>query len=218
MVDDADLRIWFDVDAFEQEVALGIDGPLPCSPDREAALRRALELYQGDLLAGRYDDWCLAERERLRLLLLRVLKRLQRHSRLVHDFEASAAHGKRLLRLDSLQEDVHREMMRCYADSGRPTRALEHFHRWREELRSELAVEPMQETWDLYYRIRAERTQSPLASDAPAPLASLESALVAFDRALVALCNAQEALQAAAAECGVTVEIGGRRSKPLKVE
>jgi DNA-binding SARP family transcriptional activator len=163
-----------------------------------------LDLYHGDFLAGRYDDWCLAERERLRLLLLRVLKRLQRHARLVEAFDASVAHGEQLLRLDSLQEDVHREMMRCYADSGRPTQALEHFRRWREELRAELGVEPMRETWELYHRIRADRGPSPPAPDGPAPLASLESAFVEFDRALVALCSAQEALQAAAVECGLT--------------
>jgi len=209
MIEVGDLGCWFDVAAFEREVALGVQGPLPCTPDREAALRRASDLYRGDLLAGRYDDWCLAERERLRLLLLRVLKRLQRHSRLAEDFAAAIAHGERLLRLDSLQEDVHREMMRCYTDSGRPTRALEHFRDWREELRSELGVEPMRETWDLYHRIRAERRTFSPGLDAATPLASLESALVEFDRALVALCSAQEALQAAALKCGLTGQIPG---------
>jgi len=209
LIDDADSRWWFDVAAFEREAELGLEGSLPCTAEREAALRRALDLYRGDLLAGRYEDWCLAERERLRLLLLRVLKRLQRHSRMVQDFEAAVTHGERLLRLDALQEDVHREMMRCYADSGRPTRALEHFRCWREALRAELAVEPMRETWELYHCIRAERGTSRPAYDEPAPLSALETALLEFDRALVALCSAQEAVQAAAAECGLTGDIRG---------
>ncbi|NIN68750.1 MAG: hypothetical protein GTO63_29500, partial [Anaerolineae bacterium] len=67
---------WFDVEAFEQQAAFGLAGSLPCAEAQRRALEEALDLYRGDLLEGCYDDWCLAERERLQLLLLRVLKRL----------------------------------------------------------------------------------------------------------------------------------------------
>jgi DNA-binding SARP family transcriptional activator len=198
---------WFDVDAFERKAAAGLQGSLPCDEARARALREALELYRGDLLEDCYDDWCLAEREKLRLLLLRVLKRLQRQARLSGDFELAIAYGERLLSLDSLQEDVHRELMRCHVDAGRQTRALEHFRRCRKMFNAELHVEPMRETWELYHQIRADRSKSASVEPHGGSLASLESALTQFDRALVALRYAQEALQKAAAEFGLPREL-----------
>jgi DNA-binding SARP family transcriptional activator len=194
---------WFDVEVFERKASDGLEGSLPCDEARAQDLREALELYQGDLLEGCYDDWCLADRERLNLLLLRVLKKLQQHARLSGDFEMGKEYGERLLSLDSLQEDVHRELMRCYVDAGDPTRALEHFHRCREMLKAELQVEPMRETWRLYREIRADREGLVSTELETSPLTSLEAALVQFDRALVALRHVHEALRVAAAESGL---------------
>jgi DNA-binding SARP family transcriptional activator len=100
---------WFDVEAFERQATFGLAGSLPCTEAHRRALEEALDLYRGDLLEGCYDDWCLAERERLQLLL-QVLKRLQRHYRFCEAFEAAISCGHRLLALDPLQEDVHREL------------------------------------------------------------------------------------------------------------
>lgn len=197
---------WLDVEQFERKAASGLQGALPCDEARAQALHDAIDLYRGDLLAGSYDDWCLAKREQLQLLLLRVLKRLQRHARLSGDFELGIIYGHRLLSLDSLQEDVHRELMRCHVDAGDPTRALEHFRRCREMLRSELQVEPMAATWELYHQMRGERRTSAVREVGVGSLASLESGLTQLNRALVALRQAQEALQAAAAEIGLQSE------------
>ena len=203
---DPSAEYWFDVDAFERRASEGLQGPLPCDDVRGKALREAIELYRGDLLDGCYDDWCLSERERLSLLLLRVLRRLQRHARLSGDLELAVAYGERLLSLDCLQEDVHRELMRSYVDAGQPTRALDHFRRCREMLNSELQVEPMRETWQLYHQICADRKALPSEPRVEGSLTSLESALTQFDLALVALRHAQQALQAAAAEFGLARE------------
>ncbi len=193
---------WLDVDAFERKATAGLQGSsLPCDESAAEALVEAVDLYQGDLLEGCYDDWLLAERERLRLLLLRVLRRLQRHTRLSGDFEAGVAYAERLLCLDSLQEDVHREVMRCHADAGHPTRALNHFRRCRQMLNSELRVEPMPETWRLYHQIRAQRRLSPSEGTPGGPM-SVESALTQLDRAMRALRRAQVALETATVEFG----------------
>ena len=191
---------WFDVEVFERQATFGLAGFLPCAEAHRQALEEALNLYRGDLLEGCYDDWCLAERERLQLLLLRVLKRLQRHYRLCGTFEAAISYGHRLLALDPLQEDVHRELMRCYVEAGQRPLALEQFQRCRETLRRELDIEPMPETWQLYRRARGG--QEPILSQGvPGDgHASLQVALTQFRRALDALESAWQVLQVVTSE------------------
>jgi LuxR family maltose regulon positive regulatory protein len=149
-----DAPYWFDVEVFGRRAALGLEGALPCDDARLQALEEALALYQGNFVDDCYDDWCLGERERLQLLFLRILKRLQRHYRLSEAFEKAISCGKQALALDSLQEDVHRELMRCYVAAGSRPAALEQFHRCQEILQRDLQVEPMPETRLLYRQIQ----------------------------------------------------------------
>jgi DNA-binding SARP family transcriptional activator len=197
---------WFDVEAFEQQAALGLAGSLPCAEAHHQALEEALTLYRGDLLEGCYDDWCLAERERLQLLLLRVLKRLQCHYRHCQAFDAAISYGHRLLTLDPLQEDVHRELMRCYVEAGQRPLALEQFQRCRETLRQELDIEPMPRTWRLYRQIRGGQESAPFQEMPGSGHAPLQEALTRLRRALDALESAWQALQAATAEHGEASE------------
>jgi DNA-binding SARP family transcriptional activator len=191
---------WFDVEVFEQKAAFGLTGSLPCTEAHRRALEEALDLYQGDLLEGCYDDWCLAERERLQLLLLRVLKRLQCHYRFCEAFEEAISCGHRLLTLDPLQEDVHRELMHCHVEAGQRPLALEQFRRCRETLRRELHIEPMPETWRLYRRIRGNQEPTLLREIPGDDRPSLQEALTRLRHTLDALESAWQALQAVTAE------------------
>ena len=191
---------WFDVEVFERQATFGLAGSLPCDEAHRRALEGALDLYRGDLLEGCYEDWCLAERERLQLLLLRVLKRLQRHYRLCGAFEAAISCGHRLLALDPLQEDVHRELMRCYVEAGQRPLALEQFQRCREILRQEIHIEPMPETWRLYRQIRGDQEPTLLRKIPGDGHASLQEALTRLRRALDTLESAWQALQAVSVE------------------
>jgi DNA-binding SARP family transcriptional activator len=175
-------------------------------------LEEALDLYRGDLLEGCYDDWCLAERERLQLLLLRVLKRLQRDCRLGEAFEAAISYGHRLLTLDPLQEDVHRELMRCHVEAGQRPLALGQFRRCRETLRQELDIEPMPETWRLYRRIRGGQEPALLQGTPGEGHASLQEALTRLRHTLDALESAWQALQAVTADFVETNESGQGRT------
>jgi DNA-binding SARP family transcriptional activator len=202
---------WFDVEAFEQQAGFGRAGSLPYAQAHHQALEEALTLYRGDLLEGCFDDWCLSERERLRLLLLRVLKRLQAHCRHCQDFEAAISYGHRLLALDPLQEDVHRELMRCYVEAGQRPLALEQFQRCREALRRELDIEPMPRTWRLYRQIQGGQEPTPFQEKAGSGHTPLQEAMTRFRHALDALESAWQALQAATAEYGEAGEstLGG---------
>ena len=65
----ADAPLWLDVEQFERALAAG-------------RLEEAAELYAGELLEGRYDEWLADERDRLAGLYLEALERLaRRHER-----------------------------------------------------------------------------------------------------------------------------------------
>ncbi len=103
-----------DVVEFERQVAEGTPG----------ALERAAALYRGELLEGLalqeapFEEWLLAERERLRELALEALAKLLRHQRTTEATEAALQTALRLLALDPLQEPVHRAVMRLYVAAG----------------------------------------------------------------------------------------------------
>lgn len=191
---------WFDVSAFQERAITGLQVPPSDQQSDHQALEDALKLYRGDLLQGSHEDWCLVEREQLRLLHLRVLKRLLHHARLSAAFDAAISYGHMLLSLDPLQEDVHRELMRCYAASGQRPAALEQYLSCQETLHRELAIEPMPETQYLYQCIRNGWSTTPRPTEEPANSNNLESVLDQFRQALDTLESTWHALQIAASE------------------
>jgi DNA-binding SARP family transcriptional activator len=117
------------------------------------ALRCAVSLYRGDVLASFRDDWALRLREKHRRLQLGALARLMHVCSLHQDWPEAVAHGEAILELDELREDVHRELMRCHLACGQRALALRQFERCRSALRRELAIHPMQETLQLHQQI-----------------------------------------------------------------
>src|SRR5947209_6389923 len=66
--------LWVDVTVFEQASALAQKIPgKELNTAQVQALQSAVQLYQGPLLEGWYEDWCLYERERLQNLYLAML-------------------------------------------------------------------------------------------------------------------------------------------------
>lgn len=132
------------------------------------ALRRAVALYRGDVLASFRDDWALRLREKHRRLQLGALSRLMHMCSLHQDWPEAVAHGEAILELDELREDVHRELMRCHMACGQRALALRQFERCRSALRRELAIHPMQETLQLHQQIAAAAVGVGAAVAAPA--------------------------------------------------
>jgi DNA-binding SARP family transcriptional activator len=123
-------------------------------------LRCAVDLYQGDLLDGWYQDWCLYERVRLRHIYMAMLDRLMEYCEIQRDCEAGVIYGLRILRIDSARERTHRRLMRLFWLSGDRTGALRQYRRCVEALGDELDVAPSQLTTALYQRIRADDSSS----------------------------------------------------------
>jgi DNA-binding SARP family transcriptional activator/predicted ATPase len=142
-----------DVAEFERQVAEGTP----------AALDRAAALYRGEFLEGLalqeapFEEWLLAERERLRELALQALAKLLHHQRAMGATEAGLQTALRLLALDPLQEPVHRAVMRLYVQLGRRASALRQYQTCIGALQRELGVEPETTTKQLYQEILRQR-------------------------------------------------------------
>lgn len=185
---------WLDVAAFERQVNRALaTAPHTLTAAEVGELWKALHLYTGELMEGFYDDWVLWERERLRLLYVSGLMCLMRHYKHHGAYEESLQCGHRILHLDPLREEVHREMMRLYMESRQRALAVRQYEICREVLAAELNVAPMPETQALY---AAVVQQVPQHDSAPEP-ASFQQALHQLEQAVQALENAQAVLQQA---------------------
>ena len=101
------------------------------------ALRRAADLYRGDLLPDdRYVPWTDEPRERLRQLYVRVL----RAGRLFD----------RLIEFDPSDEEAQREVMQAALNAGNRGEVIRRFQRVRERLRVDCGVGPAAATIAIY--------------------------------------------------------------------
>jgi DNA-binding SARP family transcriptional activator len=106
---------WLDVEVFEKQVKHILARPYESLKPKEVSqLEEALNLHEGELLEGFYDDWALRERERLRSLFVKGQIHLLYHYSHHAAWEQGLACARNILNLDPLREEIHREMMRLY--------------------------------------------------------------------------------------------------------
>ncbi len=128
-----------------------------------AALQQAVDRYSGDLLPDHYDEWVLAERERLHQDYLVALERLSHLLAEARRYSEAIQAGERLLRADPLREATYRRLMELHALADDRAAALHVYHACVTTLERELGVEPAEATKQIHERL-LNRTQS-----APAP-------------------------------------------------
>ncbi|HEX3312476.1 MAG TPA: BTAD domain-containing putative transcriptional regulator, partial [Streptosporangiaceae bacterium] len=100
-----DAPLWLDVEQFERAAAAG-------------QLEEAVQLYVGELLEGRYDEWLADERERLAGLHADVLERLARQQEHDRRWPEAIRSAERLVAHDPLREESHRLLIRLCQASG----------------------------------------------------------------------------------------------------
>jgi DNA-binding SARP family transcriptional activator len=137
---------WLDVAAFEEALSRA-EGEADAGL---AALRDAVDLYRGDLLEGRHDEWLQGERERLRQRFLGALERLVALLEARGEQAEAIGHAERLLAEDPLQEEAYRLLMRLHDARGDRARALRTYHACTATLERELGVAPSAPTRRLY--------------------------------------------------------------------
>lgn len=131
-------------------------------------LAAAAELYRGDLLAGflvrdsfDFESWLLTEQERFRDAAVQTFRALVEHFSTRGDFDAAVNWCHRLLAIDPLSEEAHRELIRLHVLAGRRRRALARYEELEKLLQRELGVEPMPQSRKLYESILAEELPLP---------------------------------------------------------
>lgn len=154
-----DLPCSLDVAVFDHILAPSANPP---AGDRIERLHQAVELYQGDFLAGffvrdapEFEEWMLAQRARYRELALHALHALAQHRLESGDYDAAIHDASRLLALEPWREETHRQLMLAMARTGQSTAALAQYKRCRRLLEKELGIEPSAETTLLYERIKS---------------------------------------------------------------
>ena len=152
-----DIDFTLDVAEFESvcESVSNIPGHL-LSPAQGQSLRSVTTLYQGDLLEGWYQDWCLFERVRLQGLYMAMLEKLMRCCEAQGEYAQGCSYGNIILRRDRARERTHRRMMRLYYQAGLRTAALRQYQACVKALQEELEVGPARSTRSLYEQIRAD--------------------------------------------------------------
>jgi DNA-binding SARP family transcriptional activator len=157
---------WLDVGEFETAAPFAQIAEQKLLPEQVSQLESAVDLYTGDLLENIYEDWCLYERERLRLLYLNMLYKLMMYYTFNSRYDQGLQFGERLLCSDNTREDVHRQMMWMYWRSGNHAAALQQYKLCCQILREEAGAAPMEQTRQLYQELLRD-TGHPADSSAP---------------------------------------------------
>ena len=157
----------------------------------EARRLAAAPLLEGfDARSGAFEEWAAAERRALRRELAAAATKLATLCRDAGDGDGEIDAHAWLLALEPLAENVHRELMACYARAGRYTEALRQYQILRTLLRRELDLAPDPATEALYRELMKKRragaggplyampgaepedaVASALAAEAPSPAA-----------------------------------------------
>lgn len=168
-----------DVTAFETLLARGT----------EESLTEAIALFRGDFLDGfvineeKFDNWSLAERDRLRRAALRAHTQLIEMLTRRDAIDEAIAAAQSAARLDPLQEPMHRTLMRLYMKSGDLAAALLQYDTCARALKRELGVDPDGETRALQAQIAQLRSRRTPAQ-AETPTERRQTVLVVEDNAL----------------------------------
>lgn len=182
---------WLDIAAFEEKTGRGLNAASAEMGATEAQqLEEAAELYTGDLLEGFYDDWVLAHRERLRAQYIRCLDRLMRYHSRRQAYEQGIHYGRKILEMDPLREEIHRELIRLYEQNGERPQAVRQYQQCCQILTEEMDISPMPETQALYKQLIAANGRTaviPVIKIGEGQPENLQQALQQLDQALLNL-------------------------------
>lgn len=197
-----DSNHWLDVTAFEQQLEVVLaQSPQALQTTDVQTLEKTLDLYQGDLLEGFYDNWAVREQERLHALYLDGLEHLMCYYQHQALYAQGVAVGQQILAQEPLHEEIHREVMRLYLASGQRALAVQQYEACRDLLSQELGLSPMTETQALYEQAVAG-TDERVRLSHRTPSVDLQEALKRLKRATHRFEETERQLRKAQAKVG----------------
>jgi DNA-binding SARP family transcriptional activator len=144
-------------DVAEFEAALEAASEAESDAEKSQFLAEAVTLYQGELLPGYYEEWCLEERAHLAEAYAGALRQWVVCLEKQGDPERALRYARRAVSLDPLREETHRELMRLLVAAGRSDAALSHYRKLEALLRRQLGEAPSPATRRLVDEIRCSR-------------------------------------------------------------
>lgn len=145
---------WLDVDILEEPLDDGWTA---------GSLEKVIDVYQGELLPGFYEDWVVLERERLQNVfegrISQLLDRLIEEGR----WNNILHWGERWIALGHVPEPAYRALMIAHAGLGDLAGMANAYRRCHQALEEDLGVEPSAETRQLYRDLCAG--EKPAVSD-----------------------------------------------------
>ena len=148
----------FTTDVAEFQSALALAEETEDKAEAIAHIRRAVGVYQGELLPGNYDDWVLTERSHLTDAYLGALGRLVRNHADAGNWEGAAEMAWRAVQADPLREASYRTLIRIYLVLKRSREVHALYELLAQRLRESLGVSPSRATRELAETISLEGT------------------------------------------------------------
>jgi DNA-binding SARP family transcriptional activator len=129
-------------DVAEFEAALQSVAQAESAGERAERLAGAVELYQGALLSGYYEDWVVPEQLRLQELYCQAFRHLVQHFEQADDLHRAIAYAQRLVHANLVNEEAHRDLIRLCAAAGQTSQALRHYAELERLLKREFCATP----------------------------------------------------------------------------
>lgn len=129
-------------DVGEMEAALRTATRTTSLAERADLFRQAAELYTGELLPGFYEEWVLAERERLAAVHSQTLVHLADALRETGNLTEALVYARRAVAADPLREESQALLLHLYIAAGQPVEAVRQFRELERTLWRELRAVP----------------------------------------------------------------------------
>jgi DNA-binding SARP family transcriptional activator len=142
-----------------------------CAESDLSEIEQACMIYTGELLESIYSEPIVEHRNCMSEMYMMALKYLADAFLSRRNYEKSLHYLKKILSIDPLRENVHRDIMMVYYHQGLRAHAHAQYETCRSLLARELGVAPARETKILHDKILAEETSFELNPE----IAGLES-------------------------------------------